>query len=674
MMPALVAGLIVVGAVGGFFATRSAEAVPTTTRLQAAAASVATSVSARLQADGLLLTAAANSIAGDPAAPDSELQRALQRAAPADRVVAIARSGPDAAPAVVVAAASASRLPSVVGLDLAGRVEWRVALSLARDRAAPSAVVTTGADGQPMVLDALPLFGTLDVPADISDRRRALKGFVVTLTDASAMVGLAPSEESDVSVRVIDGAAVLDVAGRGGKKSPPGSTFDAPISANAVAWTVQTWSSPQTSTLPWFVLAGGIVLAAVAAALVASRERSIASAVAESEARNEELALVARAGPLLQQSLALGDLLPAFIVEISDELDLDSTAISLVDEGGAFRRVFSLGSGLNAPETDLAVLTSAPEFVLPGEMVTVPLQRVGRVVGAFQARAVTGLSPPQMKTLQAVCALLASAIGNVRLFQDEQEMVARLRDVDRIKTSFIGSVSHELRTSVTAIQGFAGLLEGDGAMLDDERRADYVERIGRNARSLGILVEDLLDFARFERSGLTAALRPIDLSDLVPKVVEQMSSVLGGRPVSVVVEPNVIALADTLAVERVLANLLSNAGKYTPPDSEVTVGLERLGGEAVLCVTDKGPGVAPEEREKIFELFYRSDESARVTRGVGIGLALTRQLVLHLNGTIVVEDGPGGGARFRVTIPLADAVQTAAVPDHSEPAPRRAGG
>jgi signal transduction histidine kinase len=149
--------------------------------------------------------------------------------------------------------------------------------------------------------------------------------------------------------------------------------------------------------------------------------------------------------------------------------------------------------------------------------------------------------------------------------------------------------------------------------------------------------------------------------------------VLGGRPVSIVVEPNVIARADALAVERVLANLLSNAGKYTPPDSEVIVGLERSEDEAVLCVTDHGPGVAPEEREKIFELFYRSDESARVTRGVGIGLALTRQLVLHLDGSIVVEDAPGGGARFRVTIPLADDAAVV-VPAQSEPSRPGPGG
>jgi len=426
--------------------------------------------------------------------------------------------------------------------------------------------------------------------------------------------------------------------------------------------------------LPWVVLFGGLVVAALATAAVTSRERSIAAAVAENEARNEELALVARTGPLLQQSLALGDLLPVFVVEIGDELGLDSASISLVSESGQLTRVFSLGSGLNAPEPDIVTVGPPAQSVQPGEMVTVPLQRVGRVVGAFQARAVRGLSHPQMETLQAVCALLAAAIGNVRLFQEEQDMVARLRDVDRMKTSFIGSVSHELRTSVTAIQGFAALLDGDVGDLDAERRADYVERISRNARSLGILVEDLLDFARFERSGLTATLRPVDLSDLVPKVVEQLSSVLDGRLVSTTIEPGVVALADALAVERVLANLLSNAGKYTPPDSEVAIGLERNGDAAVLCVTDNGPGVAADEREKIFELFYRSDESARVTRGVGIGLALTRQLVMHLNGTVAVDDAPGGGARFRVTIPLANQAPSSAVPSRSDPAREGAGG
>jgi two-component system OmpR family sensor kinase len=114
--------------------------------------------------------------------------------------------------------------------------------------------------------------------------------------------------------------------------------------------------------------------------------------------------------------------------------------------------------------------------------------------------------------------------------------------------------------------------------------------------------------------------------------------------------------------------------KYTPPESDIEVGLHPAGSTAVLSVRDHGPAVVPDEREKIFELYYRSDESARVTRGVGIGLALTSQLVLHLNGSITVDDAPGGGALFRVTIPLADEESRTVVASDTQPARPGAGG
>lgn len=672
-MPAVVGGVIVVGAIGGFFATRAAVRGPSNGGLQTAATGRAGSIASRLEGDAQLLATMAASIGGDPARADSDLRVALHRSARDDRTLAIASVAPDSG-AVVVRAASDNADRSLVGSDLNGQPAWALALDLARDRAGPGAAVGPGPDGKRTVLDAVPLYGTLDPPADIAGRRGALKGFVVSLTDVTAIAGTQAPSDPDISVRVVDGDTVLTAVGRGANHTTrPSNSVVAPITANGLLWEVQAWGTPSPSALPWAVLGVGLLLALLAAAAILSRERSIARAVTETEARNQQLALVARMGPLLQQSLALGDLLPVFVVEIADELDLDSTSISLMSPSGTFTRVFSVGLGATAPEPDLALFGPPPESVAAGEFVTMPLQRVGRVVGVFQARAVTGLSPPQVETLQAVCALLAAAIGNVRLFQEEQEMVAQLRDIDRLKTSFIGSVSHELRTSVTAIQGFAGLLEADGANVDPERQADYVERISRNAKSLGILIEDLLDFARFERSGLTASLRPIDLSELVPKVVEQMSSVLEKRRLSVDVEPNVIALADSLAVERVLANLISNAGKYTPPDSAVTVALQRNSDHAILSVSDNGPGVPVDEREKIFELFYRADESARVTRGVGIGLALTRQLVTHLDGTITVDETPGGGARFRVTIPLAPRTSSAAT-EHSDLDERGAGG
>jgi signal transduction histidine kinase len=266
-----------------------------------------------------------------------------------------------------------------------------------------------------------------------------------------------------------------------------------------------------------------------------------------------------------------------------------------------------------------------------------------------------------------VCNLLAAALGNVRLFQDEQEMVARLRDVDRMKTTFVSSVSHELRTTVTAIEGFAGLLAADPLSLDDARRTDYIERIRRNARSLVVLVEDLLDFARFERSDMPIGSKPIDLSELVPQVVDQMASLLEGRPLSVIVEPEVIAMGDLSAVERILVNLLSNASKYTPAGTPVEVTLGRGDGFAVLTVSDHGPGIPEDEREKVFDLFYRVDDaSARATRGIGIGLALARQLVTRLDGAITIGDTPGGGASFRVAIPLVEDTQTLPQPSMTQ--------
>jgi two-component system sensor histidine kinase KdpD len=163
-------------------------------------------------------------------------------------------------------------------------------------------------------------------------------------------------------------------------------------------------------------------------------------------------------------------------------------------------------------------------------------------------------------------------------------------------------------------------------------------------------------------------LQPIDLSDLVPKVVDQMSSILGGRHVSMNVLPGVTALADAAAVERILVNLLSNAAKYTPGGTGVTVALEREGDMAVLSVADQGPGIPVEEREKIFELFYRAHDATPGARGVGIGLALARQLAAQLHGTIVVDDAPRGGACFRLALPLTEGRTSALQSPASQPA------
>src|SRR3954453_14954240 len=363
--------------------------------------------------------------------PKGSLRAPMERVARRHRALAIATVSPtySRGPGIVPTAASP---PSLTGFDLASQRPWALALDLARDRAGPGAAVGTGPDGAPTVVDVLPLYGTPDPPADITSRREAIKGYVVSLSDVATIVGNQAASDPDISLRVVDGGTVLAAAGGGAKDTPPADAIATPVTANGLLWSTEAWATPTASSLPWLVLAGGLVLALLATAVVVNRERSIEVAVAETEARNQELALVARVGPLLQQSLALGDLLPVFVVEIGDELDLDAASICLVADDGTLTRTFSLGSGINAPVPQLNELVAPPDSAAPGEVITVPLQRVGRIVGAFQARAVTGLERSQMEALLAVCALLAAAVGNVRVYQDEQDMVARLRDIDRL--------------------------------------------------------------------------------------------------------------------------------------------------------------------------------------------------------------------------------------------------
>ena len=664
--PVVLGGLIVVASVGAFFAARAATEDRDRPALRAVAASAATAIAAHLEGDARLLAAAAESIGGDPSATDTEITAALNRIAPTGHFLGVVRSS-STSDAVVTVGVTPGGAESARGFDLGQRPELRLVLDLARDAGQSQVGVTSEEDGRRRIVQVRPLYGTADTPGDVTSRRSRLMGYVVLISIESTQLGLsAPPVGSDVVLRVVHGDVVVAEPGGNEAAPPPDSIVVLPVTVNGVSWTVQVWSVAGPSMLPRGLLAAGLWIACAVGALALRREQVVQRSVADAESRANEVALVARTGPLLQQSLTLSDLLPVFVVEVSDEFDLVGGAVSLLSDEGRLVRVFSNGSEAPTFVEDLGELESPPATVSPGAVLSVPLLRAGRVVGVFRARAVSGLSAPQVNTLFAVCNVLAAALGNVRLFQQEQEMVVRLRDVDRMKTTFVSSVSHELRTSVTAIEGFAGLLEADQGKLDDARRADFVERIRRNARSLVVLVEDLLDFARFERAGVGVALRPIDLSELVPQVVDQMSSLLGDRDVSMAINPGVMALGDLSAVERILVNLLSNASKYTAPEDPIEVSLEREGDHAVLTVSDHGPGIPESERERIFELFYRIDDaSARSTRGVGIGLALARQLVGQLNGTITVEDTPGGGATFRVTIPLADAaVSSTAAPQH----------
>src|SRR5207237_10487540 len=189
-----------------------------------------------------------------------------------------------------------------------------------------------------------------------------------------------------------------------------------------------------------------------------------------------------------------------------------------------------------------------------GEEFLIPLQRAGRTIGSVRARSRRALEATQVAPLRAVCDLLAAALGNAQLYSREQETVARLRDLDRLKLSFLSTVSHELRTAVAAIEGFGALLVEHWPTLSDEQRREFIARIARNSASLKRLVDDLLDFARLERHAITVAPRVISLSDVARDMVEQLASLLEQHNVELHFTPGVDAFTDPDAVERILGN------------------------------------------------------------------------------------------------------------------------
>jgi signal transduction histidine kinase len=338
-----------------------------------------------------------------------------------------------------------------------------------------------------------------------------------------------------------------------------------------------------------------------------------------------------------------------------------------LNERGELVDVFALG-GPPGPIADLS-LTSSRSSARSGMDVAFPLVRAGRTIGRLRIAGQQELLSSQLDALRAAADLIAVATYNVEMYEREQANVRRLQEVDRLKDAFLGTISHELRTPITAIGGFVTLLTERWNDISDEQRRDFFDRLGRNATSLGLLVDELLDFARLERQALSVSAVPMDLTGKVERTVAQLVPLLGEHQVTTDLEPGATAMADPGGIERILANLLTNAAKYSPPASRIDVSVRKSGGYVELTVADEGAGIAPEDRSRIFSTFYRGDsEATRSTRGAGIGLAVVRELVQQMGGTIDVRDNVPCGTRMVVRLPAAAAPTAKSAPRPRKPA------
>jgi two-component system phosphate regulon sensor histidine kinase PhoR len=233
--------------------------------------------------------------------------------------------------------------------------------------------------------------------------------------------------------------------------------------------------------------------------------------------------------------------------------------------------------------------------------------------------------------------------------------ITELRRLERVRRDFVANVSHEFKTPLTAIQGFAETLLG-GALEDQRNNRKFVEIIRDQSLRLARLTDDLLKLARIEAGKLELESRVVAAGALIQSCVEAARMEAQRKNLAVTVEtpPDIPPLdGDQDGLREVLQNLLDNAVHYTPPGGRITVRAERQENLAVLSVEDTGIGIPQAEHERIFERFYRVDAArSREAGGTGLGLSIARHIVEAYGGRIWVESEVGAGSAFRFTVPL----------------------
>lgn len=235
------------------------------------------------------------------------------------------------------------------------------------------------------------------------------------------------------------------------------------------------------------------------------------------------------------------------------------------------------------------------------------------------------------------------------------EMVTQVQTSQQIQKEFLANVSHELKTPLTSIQGFAQAML-DGTVEDSESRDHAAKVIYEESDRLGRLVEDLLDLARLDAGQIEFDRHPVDLSILLQSIIDRMS--LSAAEKSVQLERDLDGLAPMIGdgdrLAQVFTNLLDNAIKHTPEGGTVRLHGETEAGWISIHVDDSGRGIPNEDLSHIFERFYQVDKARRggKGRGVGLGLAISRQIVEAHGGRLVAQSAIGKGSRFTVQMPI----------------------
>jgi PAS domain S-box-containing protein len=247
---------------------------------------------------------------------------------------------------------------------------------------------------------------------------------------------------------------------------------------------------------------------------------------------------------------------------------------------------------------------------------------------------------------------LVSEVGNLLNIIATVRDITRFREAEELKSTFISVISHELKTPVALIKGYVGTLRREDANWDKEIVKDSLAVIEEEADRLTGLIENLLDASRLQAGGLSLNLSEVALNALAERIAKKFQTQTTIHRIVVDFPDNYpMVNGDESRLEQVLSNLVSNGIKYASQGGEIRISGQARPGQVIVCVSDEGPGVAPEDIPHIFDRFYRSSNAKRTTKGAGLGLYLARAVIEAHGGRIWVDPRPGNGARICFSIP-----------------------
>ncbi|HSM70195.1 MAG TPA: GAF domain-containing protein [Anaerolineales bacterium] len=408
--------------------------------------------------------------------------------------------------------------------------------------------------------------------------------------------------------------------------------------------------------------------------------------------QNTYLAASAEIGNLVTSTLNINTIFTRTVNLIGDRLGFYFTGIYEIDEDG-FHVVLREGTGgageamkiqkhrvavdsqtvigqaAETGETLIVNDVSAEPLYQPNPLlldteseVAIPLKVGGKVLGVIDIQSIQSqiFSPNDVSVLQSLADQVAVSINNANLYDESQELIKNLQEVDQLKSQFLANMSHELRTPLNSIIGFSRvILKGIDGPVTEMQNQDLTAIYNSGQHLLG-LINDILDLARIEAGKMELNFEEVNLGEMVHSVFSTAKGLVKEKPIQLVEKVPAdmpTARGDTMRVRQVLLNLISNASKFTDEGS-ITVQTEVQTApngslEALINIIDTGPGISPEGQERLFKAFSQVDGSAtRKSGGSGLGLSICANLVQLHNGRIGVHSEEGKGSTFWFTLPL----------------------